>query len=125
MPSLGRFFHIVFIVLRYRLDELVLTCLRHPVAACLLRFGRLGTRAKAPRGVRLRRALEALGPVFVKFGQVLSTRRVIIPTDIADELAYLQDRVPPFPSKPAMAIIEKALGASPQEIGRASCREGG
>lgn len=116
MPSLGRFFHIVFIVLRYRLDELVLTSIRHPVAAFLLRFCRLGTRAKAPRGVRLRLALEALGPVFVKFGQVLSTRRDIIPTDIADELAYLQDRVPPFPSKQAMAIIEKALGASPQEL---------
>src|SRR5690625_1718614 len=116
MPSLGRFFHIVFIVLRYRLDELVLTSIRHPVAAFLLRFCRLGTRAKAPRGVRLRLALEALGPGFVKFGQVLSTRRDIIPMDIADELAYLQDRVPPFPSEKAMAIIEHALGASPQDL---------
>src|SRR5690625_5502370 len=99
MPSLGRFFHIVFIVLRYRLDELVLTSIRHPVAAFLLRFCRLGTRAKAPRGVRLRLALEALGPVCVKFGQVLSARCDIMATGITAGLAYLQDRVPPYPSR--------------------------
>src|SRR6202167_5997762 len=49
------------------------------------------------RGERLRLALEELGPVFVKFGQAVSTRRDLIPADIADELAKLQDRVPPFP----------------------------
>ena len=62
--------------------------------------------AAQPRGVRLRLALEALGPIFIKFGQVLSTRPDLVPADIATELAKLQDRVPPFP-----------------EIGRASCRE--
>lgn len=116
MPSIGRFIFILYIGFKYRLDELVLTSIRHPVSTYLLRFCRLGTRAKAPRGVRLRLALEALGPVFVKFGQVLSTRRDIIPADIANELAHLQDRVPPFSSTVAMKIIENALGASPQKL---------
>jgi ubiquinone biosynthesis protein len=62
------------------------------------------------RGERLREALEALGPIFVKFGQVLSTRRDLLPLDVADELAKLQDRVPPFPSALAVAEIEAALG---------------
>ena len=60
-----------------------------------------------PRGVRLRLALEDLGPLFVKLGQVLSTRRDLLPTDIADELARLQDRVPPFPGDVAVAILER------------------
>jgi ubiquinone biosynthesis protein len=63
------------------------------------------------RGERLRLALEELGPIFVKFGQALSTRRDLIPVDIADELAKLQDRVPPFGSDVAIATIEAALGA--------------
>ena len=62
------------------------------------------------RAVRLRLALEALGPIFVKFGQVLSTRRDLLPTDIADELAKLQDQVPPFASELAVAEIESSLG---------------
>jgi ubiquinone biosynthesis protein len=62
-----------------------------------------------PRAVRLRRALEALGPIFVKFGQVLSTRRDLLPPDIADELAKLQDQVPPFDSGLAVAEIERAF----------------
>ncbi|HEU4850794.1 MAG TPA: ubiquinone biosynthesis regulatory protein kinase UbiB, partial [Telluria sp.] len=67
----------------------------------------------APRGVRLRQALEDLGPIFVKFGQVLSTRRDLIPPDMADELAMLQDRVPPFPSDLAIAQVTQSLGAHP------------
>ncbi|HGG59716.1 MAG TPA: ubiquinone biosynthesis regulatory protein kinase UbiB [Gammaproteobacteria bacterium] len=62
------------------------------------------------RAVRLRRALEDLGPIFVKFGQMLSTRRDLLPAEYAVELARLQDRVPPFPSEQAVAIIEKAIG---------------
>jgi ubiquinone biosynthesis protein len=62
------------------------------------------------RGERLRLALEELGPIFVKFGQALSTRRDLLPADIADELAKLQDRVPPFDSSIATASIEKAFG---------------
>ena len=63
-----------------------------------------------PRAVRLRLALEALGPIFVKFGQVLSTRRDLLPADLADELAKLQDQVPPFPGEIAIAEVERALG---------------
>ena len=64
----------------------------------------------APPAERLRLALEALGPIFVKFGQVLSTRRDLLPPDIADELAKLQDRVPPFPSEQALAQLEAVYG---------------
>jgi ubiquinone biosynthesis protein len=70
----------------------------------------------ASRGQRLREALEALGPIFVKFGQVLSTRRDLLPADLADELALLQDRVPPFPSDQAIAEIERAFGRPLAEI---------
>src|ERR1700735_3640555 len=63
------------------------------------------------RGERLRQALEELGPIFVKFGQALSTRRDLLPVDIADELAKLQDRVPPFPGDIAIAMLEKTFGA--------------
>ncbi|HYW90855.1 MAG TPA: ubiquinone biosynthesis regulatory protein kinase UbiB [Gammaproteobacteria bacterium] len=65
-------------------------------------------RKRAPRGVRIRRALEDLGPIFVKFGQMLSTRRDLFPPDIAAELARLQDKVPPFPGAEARAIVEHA-----------------
>ena len=67
-------------------------------------------------GVRIRRALEDLGPIYVKFGQILSTRRDLLPDDIADELARLQDEVPPFPGAQARAIIDKALGSPVGEV---------
>lgn len=68
------------------------------------------------RGERLRLALEQLGPTFVKLGQVLSTRRDLLPVDVADELAKLQDRVPPFDSEVAVATIESALGCRIEDI---------
>jgi ubiquinone biosynthesis protein len=68
------------------------------------------------RGERLRLALEELGPIFIKFGQALSTRRDLIPLDIADELAKLQDRVPPFPSDLAAITVENALGARLEDL---------
>jgi ubiquinone biosynthesis protein len=68
------------------------------------------------RGERLRLALEELGPIFVKFGQALSTRRDLLPVDIADELAKLQDRVPPFDSRLAVAIVEAAFGRPLNDI---------
>ena len=72
-------------------------------------------KADATRAVRLREALETLGPIFVKFGQILSTRRDLLPADLADELAKLQDRVPPFAAELAVAEIEKSLGKSIEE----------
>jgi ubiquinone biosynthesis protein len=71
-----------------------------------------------PRAVRLRLALEALGPIFVKFGQVLSTRRDLLADDLAEELAKLQDQVPPFPSAQALIELEKAYGKPVQEVFR-------
>jgi ubiquinone biosynthesis protein len=87
------------------------------ILAVSLRF-RLHDLAPFPgttRGRRLREALETLGPIFVKFGQVLSTRRDLVPLDIADELAKLQDRVPPFPSELAVAEVERSLGKPVQQ----------
>ena len=74
------------------------------------------TRRRGSRGERLRRALEDLGPIFVKFGQVVSTRRDLLPPDIADELAKLQDRVPPFDGALAKARIEASLGRPVGEL---------
>ncbi|HTT08854.1 MAG TPA: ubiquinone biosynthesis regulatory protein kinase UbiB [Gammaproteobacteria bacterium] len=70
----------------------------------------------APTAVRLRHVLEELGPIFVKFGQILSTRRDLLPDDIAEELAKLQDRVPPFPGREARRLVEKAHGRSLEEM---------
>ena len=101
---------IVWVVLRYGLDELVLSSFPNPLVRALRAVLTLGRNLKEPRGQRLREALEALGPIFVKFGQVLSTRRDLMPPDIAEELARLQDRVPPFASEIAVATIERAFG---------------
>ncbi len=73
---------------------------------------------RAPRAVRLRLALEELGPIFVKFGQALSTRRDLLPSDVAEELARLQDRVPPFPGAVARSLIEQAYGRPVSEAFR-------
>ena len=116
MTRLLRGIYIVFIVLRYGLDELVLTSFQKPGLRLLARIVSVGRDLSAPRGQRLREALEHLGPIFVKFGQVLSTRRDLLPPDIADELAFLQDRVPPFPSDAAVAIIERAFGRPLNDI---------
>jgi ubiquinone biosynthesis protein len=103
-------------VLRFGLDELVLSSFERPWVRLLTRVVSLGRNLKAPRGERLRQALESLGPIFVKFGQVLSTRRDLLPPDISDELARLQDRVPPFDSAVAVAMIEKAFGRPLDQI---------
>lgn len=107
---------ILWIVFRFGLDELVLSNFRHPFLRGLTRVLTLGRRLDAPKGQRLRQALESLGPIFVKFGQVLSTRRDLLPPDIADELAHLQDRVPPFDSAVAVATIERSLGLPVDEV---------
>ena len=116
MTRLYRGVFILWIVLRFGLDELLLSGFKQP---WLIRFTRvltIGRNLSAPRGQRLRQALEHLGPIFVKLGQVLSTRRDLLPNDIADELAKLQDQVPPFPSDVAVASIERAFGRRVDEI---------
>ncbi|HJV96598.1 MAG TPA: ubiquinone biosynthesis regulatory protein kinase UbiB [Albitalea sp.] len=110
MRHLARLVFIVFVVLRYGLDELALSSFRQRWVRLLVRLMTVGRRLDAPRGERLRLGLERLGPIFVKFGQVLSTRRDLLPTDFADELAKLQDRVPPFPAAQARQLVEKAFG---------------
>jgi ubiquinone biosynthesis protein len=107
---------IVFIVLRYGLDELVLTSFQKPWLKVIARIVSVGRNLRAPRGQRLREALERLGPIFVKFGQVMSTRRDLLPTDIANELALLQDQVPPFASDIAVATIERSFGRKVDDI---------
>ncbi len=116
MTRLTRGAFIIWVIFRYGLDELVLTSFQKPWLRVLTRVVTVGRNLHAPRGQRLREALERLGPIFVKFGQVLSTRRDLLPIDVADELAKLQDQVPPFDSRLAAAIVERALGKPLQEI---------
>ena len=108
---LPRVLHVAAVLVRYRVDDLI----DEGHAMRPLRWARalLPRRRKIamlPRGVRLRLALTELGPIWVKAGQVLSTRRDLIPEDVADELAHLQDQVPPFPGAIARAIVEESLG---------------
>jgi len=100
---------ILWVVFRYGLDELVLSSFEHPWMRRARAVLTLGRRLDKPRGQRLREALEELGPIFVKFGQVLSTRSDLMPPDVAEELARLQDRVPPFDSQIAVDTIERAF----------------
>jgi ubiquinone biosynthesis protein len=109
MRNVTRLVTISVTVLRYGLDELALSSFRQRWVRLLVRIGTIGRKLDAPRGERLRMGLEKLGPIFVKFGQVLSTRRDLLPPDFADELEKLQDRVPPFPAAQARALVEKAF----------------
>jgi ubiquinone biosynthesis protein len=116
MRRLARLLFIIVTVLRFGLDGEVLKGVKQPALRTLGRLLMTGRRSAEPRGVRLRLALERLGPIFVKFGQVLSTRRDLLPLDVADELAKLQDRVPPFPASESALLIEKALGRRINEL---------
>ncbi|MBS0201054.1 MAG: ubiquinone biosynthesis regulatory protein kinase UbiB [Proteobacteria bacterium] len=110
--GVGRAWRIGRVLLRYRLDSL----LDDTPAERWLKLARpfvpgaSAEIAALPRGARLRLALQELGPIFVKFGQILSTRRDLIPVDIAEELTLLQDRVKPFDGKQARTIVEASLG---------------
>jgi ubiquinone biosynthesis protein len=112
-----RLLRVALVLLRYRLDELVeATHLFRPLKLLRPLLPRPRTDlGELPRGERLRLALTELGPIFVKAGQALSTRRDLLPADVADELALLQDQVPPFPGAEARAIVERELKG---EIGR-------
>ena len=106
-----RLLRILRVAMTHRLDTFLDTA-SLPLGARLgLRALGLGGSTDTPRGERLRQALEDLGPVFIKFGQLLSTRRDLLPPDIADSLAHLQDRVAPFDESRAAALIETALEA--------------
>ncbi len=111
-----RLLKIVWIGIRYGLDQLILDQPRTERLAHAARCFFFWRDLAAPRALRLRLALEALGPIFVKFGQVLSTRRDLLPADLAEELAKLQDQVPPFPSAQAAAELERALGRPVDEV---------
>ena len=114
--QLLRLFIIARVMWRYGLDEIVAGGLAIPLLGRIIAGLRFGRDFTTPRGVRLRQALEALGPIFVKFGQMLSTRRDLLPPDFADELAKLQDRVPPFDPELAIKQIRLSLGKDPHEL---------
>jgi len=118
VQSILRIIKIYWVIARFRLDTFINTT-RLPwylrLLVALLPW-RLFFRAKGSSEERLRGALIALGPVFIKFGQTLSTRRDLLPPDLANELALLQDRVPPFEGSQARKLIEKQLGASVDEL---------
>lgn len=118
--AVRRLLRILRVSIHYQLDDLLLAL---PLPWWLRTFGHcLPWRwlprpdLKLSRGARLRLALEDLGPIFIKFGQLLSTRRDLLPPDIADEMARLQDQVPPFDPKQAVALIEKQLGLSLDKV---------
>jgi ubiquinone biosynthesis protein len=115
---IGRLIEIQRVLIRYGLDDYVrATHLYRPLRFfSYLSPWTWSRRRRGSRGERLRLALEKLGPIFVKFGQALSTRRDLLPIDIADELAKLQDQVPPFPSEVAKASIERAFGRPVAEV---------
>lgn len=103
-----RLFKILSVVIRFGLDEF----LPKGVARSLIGGVFFWRSFREPRGIRLRMALESLGPIFVKFGQLLSTRPDLVPADIAEALTALQDRVPPFSSEEAIAVLDRVYGKS-------------
>ncbi len=108
--TLLRLMTIQRVLVRHGLDEIITaTHILRPLRFFFYLFPRRSDRT-APLGERIRLALEELGPIFVKFGQAVSTRRDLLPRDIADELAKLQDQVPPFPAEEAVAILDEAYG---------------
>ncbi|MBI2295675.1 MAG: ubiquinone biosynthesis regulatory protein kinase UbiB, partial [Betaproteobacteria bacterium] len=111
-----RLLKILGISIRFGLDEFFLGHERVRGLRALVNALFFWRMLAAPRALRLRQALEALGPIFVKFGQVLSTRRDLLPADIADELAKLQDRVPPFPAEQVLAILNRAYGRPVEQV---------
>ena len=101
---------------RFGLIKIVRDSLKPGLVKTLLTVLSWLTPSSYSRGVSLRLALEALGPIFVKFGQVLSTRRDLLPEDVANELAKLQDQVPPFSEAKSVALIEASLGKKYQKF---------
>ena len=113
-----RIIHINVVLVRHGLEEVIFAIhLFRPIRFLLFLLPWHWFRKKEiSAGVRTRRVLEDLGPIFVKFGQALSTRRDLLPDEVANELTKLQDRVPPFAGDKARRIVEKAFGCSVNEI---------
>jgi ubiquinone biosynthesis protein len=107
-----RLVHINYVLVRHGLDEIILaTHLFRPFRILYyIAPWNWVPRKRGPRGARIRKTLEELGPIYVKFGQILSTRQDLLPDDIAEELERLQDHVPPFPGSQARELIETAYG---------------
>lgn len=116
MRQFLRLLKIVFTIWRFGVLRIVSQSLKPGFFKILLTVLSWVTPGSYTRGQSLRLALEALGPIFVKFGQVLSTRRDLLPTDIADELAKLQDQVPPFSEDKSLALVEASLGKKISEV---------
>ncbi len=115
---LFRLTKIVTVGLRFGLDRMILDADSSGRLARIWQVVFFWRTFPQPRAVRLRKALESLGPIFVKFGQMLSTRRDLLPPDLADELALLQDRVPPFPTAQALGVLEGFYGRPIDEVFR-------
>jgi ubiquinone biosynthesis protein len=114
--SIARLIGIQRVLVKYGLDEIIKeTHLLRPLRFIFYLFPRRRSRS-APLGERIRLALEELGPIFIKFGQAISTRRDLLPREVADELAKLQDKVPPFPAEQAIAILDAAYGKPVTEV---------
>lgn len=111
-----RLLYIIYIALRFSLDDIILGHTRLKPLQYVINGLLFWRNKKRPRGERLRLALEALGPIFVKFGQMLSTRRDLLPLDIADELAKLQDRVPPFAFNEVEKTIQQAFNLPLRDV---------
>jgi ubiquinone biosynthesis protein len=111
-----RLLKILSVAFRFGLDEFFLGHERLRLLRPVVKAATFWRRLDRARGERLRLALETLGPIFVKFGQMLSTRRDLLPQDIADELAKLQDQVPPFPSSLAIKTLEQIYGKPVTEV---------
>ncbi len=116
MRKIWRLLTILWVAIRYGLDDVMLSSMGRPRYFVLLRYVFFWRNLSAPRGERLRLALEMLGPIFIKLGQALSTRPDLMPGDIVEELALLQDRVPPFDSELAVRQITEYLGAPPETL---------
>jgi len=114
--KLRRLAKILWVARRYGLFLIAADSINNRLAKWALTLISSKSHVQAPRGERMRRALEDLGPIFVKFGQLLSTRRDLLPEDVADELAKLQDQVPAFPSSQARELIEASLGRKIEDM---------
>jgi ubiquinone biosynthesis protein len=114
--TLVRMLQIQRVLVKYGLDDIITATHMFRPARFFFYFFPRSSHRDAPPGKRIRLALEELGPIFVKFGQAISTRRDLLPPEIAEELAKLQDAVPPFPADEARAIVEQAYGRPVDEV---------